>query len=177
MTSPATPPEKEGRLARKLRAMKQIRDKPSSALSLARGWLLDLWLSRGGGFYGLGFAVTFVTLEILFIFDDVRGSDSVYDFVAQEMLEFVFRIGYQSIINLVQAIIWPVLLLERLGVWAFALLAAGYLGFEYLARPLLEARLPELRDARVNRENKKREKAEKKKLKKANRKPKEDTDS
>src|SRR6478735_500402 len=37
---------------------------PAAVLPLLRRWLAKLWASRGGGFYGLGYVVTFVALEI-----------------------------------------------------------------------------------------------------------------
>lgn len=168
MTTKPPLPAKEGRLARNIRAIKQIHAEPRSVVGMTRNWLLDLWLAKGGGFYGLGFVITFIILEVRFFVGDLSSSSSVADFVAQEALELVFRIGYQSIINLVMAAIWPVLVLDRLGAWAFAILIAGYLGFEYLLRPLLEGWMPELREARLSKENRKREKQQAKRLKKAN---------
>lgn len=139
-------------------------------LGLLRGWVLKLWLARGGGFYGLGVVIAFVIFEIRFFVSDLWQSESVVDFVAQEALELVFRIGYQSFINLVQALVWPVYLLDRLGAWAFVILITGFFVFEQVLRPVLEERLPELREARQSRERAKTEKAEAKRLKKANKK-------
>ena len=162
-----TPAKKEGHLARKLRVARQIRDEPRSVPGLLRGWLLELWLARGGGFYGLGVVIAFVIFEIRFFVGDLWQSESLVNFVAQEVLSLVFRIGYQSIINLVLALIWPVYLLDRLGAWAIVLLIAGFLAFEKAFRPVLEQRLPELREARLKKARAKAEKAEAKRLKKA----------
>ena len=134
---------------------------------MARGWLVNLWVARGGGFYGLGFVVVFVILEIKTIFGDIDSSDNAVDFVMQEVMEIVLRLGYQSFINFVMALIWPAFLLERYEFWALGALVAGYFAFEKFLRPAIETRLPELRDARSLREDRKREKQERKRAKKA----------
>ena len=42
----------------------RVRDEPMSLGTIAREAAVTLWSSRGGGFYGLGYVVTFVVLEI-----------------------------------------------------------------------------------------------------------------
>ena len=57
---------------------------------------------------------------------------------------FVFRFAVQSFVNGFIAFAWPVFVLDYLGGWGFLALGAGWLAFEYLAKPLINARLPEL---------------------------------
>lgn len=139
---------KEGRIARHLRIARGVRDEPRTLITLIRGWLVGLWSARGGGLYGLGVVVGFLVLEARMIADDLAGSSGVVDFLAGEIVEFVFRLGYMSVVNGFLALLWPLWVLERLGYWGIAVLAAAFVGFEYGLRPLIEARVPELAEAR-----------------------------
>ncbi len=159
--------KKEGRLARHLRVAKQIRHEPRSVMPLLRGWLLDLWQARGGGFYGLGCVIAFITLEVKML-ADIAGSDSVSEAVLFEVLGYVFRIGFLSFLNGFLALLWPAILLQWINWWGFALLLGGYIGFERGLRPLVETWFPELKEARVRKECRKRERENKKRVKKAN---------
>jgi hypothetical protein len=154
-SKPATG-KKEGRLARHLRVARQICHEPRSVTTLARGWLLGLWQARGGGFYGLGFVIAFVALEIDMLVTDIGGSSSVSEALLLEALEYVFRIGILSFLNGLLALLWPFILISLLGWWAVALLIGGYIVFEHGLRPLVETRFPELREARERKVARKR---------------------
>ena len=159
--------EKEGRIARHVRVAKQVRHDPGSVPSMLRDWLLGLWAARGGGFYGLGWVVTFIFLEVKMLATDIGGSDNVTQAVMFEALEYVLRIGFLSFLNGFLALLWPAFLLGWLQVWGVAILIVGYIGFEYGLRPVAEARFPELQEARARKAERKREKAEKKRIKKS----------
>jgi hypothetical protein len=135
---------KQRRLTRHLRNARLVYDNPRSLGTLVRQGLLGIWRARGGGFYGLGYVVCFVLLEIRTVFSQFVGSDSVIGFIFEELLVYLLRLGFMSFLNLFLAFLWPAFLLEFLGGWGFIVLGGGYLLFEYVLRPAVERRLPEL---------------------------------
>jgi hypothetical protein len=44
----------EGRFVRQSRSVRRLVREPSFAVPLLRNWLIALWATKGGGFYGLG---------------------------------------------------------------------------------------------------------------------------
>jgi len=128
-------------------------------VELPKRWFLRLWTRKGGGFYGLGFVITFVVLEIQAITGDVIESESLSAFIMGEAFGFLLRFSVQSFINGLRAVIWPVYVLDVFGAWwGFAILAGGWFVFKYALRPLVEDWLPELREVREQKELQKREK-------------------
>ena len=121
---------------------------------MLRAALVRLWQARGGGFYGLGYVVTFIVLEVKLFTGEFLGSESFIRFVTSEILEYVFRFGVLSLVNGVLALIWPVFVLSWLGAWGFAVLAVGYFAFERLGRPVVERWFPEIGEARESRQRK-----------------------
>jgi hypothetical protein len=111
--------------------------------------MLDIWRSRGGGFYGLGYLIAFVVLEIRMVVDDIMGASSVADFALGRLLELVFRLGFLSFINVFQALLWPVFVLELLGSLGIIALIGSYLAFEYALKPGIERLFPELAEHRA----------------------------
>ncbi|HMB73890.1 MAG TPA: hypothetical protein VKQ06_09985 [Gammaproteobacteria bacterium] len=148
---------KEGRVARHLRTAAEIRREPRTLLSLSRSWLARLWQAKGGGFYGLGYVVTFVWLEFRSLTGEIAQSTDVGSFLAGQVFGYLIRFSLESFLNVAVALVWPVLLLQSLGVWAIPLLAAGFVGFERAARPHAEAWFPELRAARLDNAAKQRD--------------------
>lgn len=138
-----------------------------SAIPWLRNWLLQMWRARGGGFYGLGFVIAFITLEIRMFAAEFGGSDSVAEVIIAEALESLLRIGFLSFLNGFLALLWPVYLLDRLGLWGIAILIGGYFGFERVLRPIVENWFPELQDHRIERETRKLEKIKEKRTRKA----------
>ncbi len=136
--------KKEGRIERYKRQVRQIHDNPKNIGTMVRGGLINVWRARGGGFYGLGYLITFIALAIRLIVGDVSEREGVVDFVSSQMIEFIFRFGIQSFVNGLLAFLWPVYVLNWLGTWSLALLVAGYYVFEKLLRPAVEGWLPEL---------------------------------
>ena len=120
-------------------------ENPRSASTLMRDGLLRLWAARGGGLYGLGYVVTFVWLEIRLVVTEFDASGGLVDFLTDQLVEYVFRLGFMSLANMLMAFLWPLLMLERVGAWGLVLLGLGYVAFEYGLRPVLEQRFPELR--------------------------------
>ena len=121
---------------------------PRQAPGLLRYALIGLWGSRGGGFYGLGFVVTFVVLEVQTVMQQFATSASFVSFITEQLLEFAFRLAWTSLLNTFLALLWPVFVLDKLGGWGIIALGVGFLGYERLLRPLVAQLLPELRPIR-----------------------------
>jgi hypothetical protein len=145
--APAPPdkPRKEGRLTRHLRHARELRADPASAGALLRSGLLGIWRARGGGFYGLGYLITFLLLEARLLISELAQSDGVMDFVGGQIVEYLLRLGLLSVLNVLQAFIWPLHVLGALGFWGLVLLAISYFAFERGLRPRVESAFPELR--------------------------------
>lgn len=143
---------KEGRVARQLRLAREIRREPRVVVPRARAALARLWAAKGGGFYGLGYVVAFISFEIKTFGASVVSSGGVSEFAAgfvtNQLLQYVLRVSFESILNAFLALLWPFHVLPWLGGWGILALVGGYLGFEYLVRPSIESWFPELRAAR-----------------------------
>lgn len=157
--SPTKKNPTEGWIARHVRIARQIGREPHSAFALLRGAAVALWVARGGGFYGLGCVVAFIALEVRTFTTELAASTSVSDFITSQALEYVLRIGFMSFLNGFLALIWPVYLLDWLGVPGVLILAGGYLVFEQGLQPIVEGHVPELKTARDMAVLKKRQKA------------------
>jgi hypothetical protein len=138
-----------GRLKRIAGHARAVRENPRALGTILRGALLDIWCARGGGYYGLGYLITFLVLESRMLTREFQAADGVMTFVGGQMLEYLLRISLLSFVNALQAFIWPLLVLGSLGAWwGLVLLAGGYLAFERGLRPGIEKVLPELKRAR-----------------------------
>lgn len=113
----------------------RVRDEPMSLGTIAREAAVTLWSSRGGGFYGLGYVVTFVVLEIRLFASGIAQSDDVVTFLGQQLLETFFRIAFESLANTLQAFLWPLLVLSALGNWGIVLLVAGWWSYGRFVAP------------------------------------------
>jgi len=124
--------------------------------------MVGMWRARGGGFYGLGYIVAFVYFEARMFAGDVLESESVADFAAAQIFEYVLRLGFLSFINAFMALLWPIHIVIFGGGVAFIALIGGYLVFEKLLRPIIEDYFPELATMREQRELKNKLQAAKK---------------
>jgi hypothetical protein len=144
-----TPKQKaEGRFSRHRRIAQEIYAEPRSSARFVRDGFVSVWVSHGAGFYGLGWIVTFVVLEVNMFGGELLQSDGVVDFFGSQLFEYVLRIGFLSFVNTLLAAIWPVYVLQWLSGYGVVLLIGGYYGFEKLLRPVVESRFPELGKAR-----------------------------
>lgn len=159
--------DKPGYFKRKLATARQLVVEPRSAGTMLRDAWLRVWRARGGGLYGIGYLVTFITLEVRMVLGEAMDSDDALQFIASQATEHVLRYFTESIGNMVQAFIWPLLLISWLGAsLGLITLFSLYAGFEYILRPLAEARFPELREDRLARAEKREKNREKKREKK-----------
>ena len=162
--------DKEGRFARHRRIAQEIYAEPRSIGGFIRDGFVSMWVAHGAGFYGLGWIVTFVVLEVNMFGGELVQSDGVADFVGSQLIEYALRVGFLSFMNSLLAAIWPVYVLQWLNGYGILILIGGYLGFEKLLRPMVESRFPELLEAREIAEAKKLKKEHKKIAKKKNKK-------
>lgn len=131
-----------------------IWNEPRSAGGLIRDAVLGIWSARGGGFYGLGYLITFVSLEARTAVGEFVSSDTLMSFVGQELLGYLLRFGLMSFVNAAVAFLWPLIVLDWLGGWGLLVLAAGYVAFERWLRPLVESTFPEIERSRRERRRK-----------------------
>jgi len=144
-----TPKQKaEGRFARHRRIAQEIYAEPRSFAGFVRDGFISVWVSHGAGFYGLGWIVTFVVLEVNMFSGELFASDGIADFFGSQLFEYVLRVGFMSFVNTLLAAIWPVYVLQWLSGYGVVVLIGGYYGFEKLLRPVVESRFPELGKAR-----------------------------
>jgi len=139
----------ESRLNRHRRVAREIIHEPRSIGGHLRSLLVAVWVRRGAGFYGLGWMVAFVVLEVNLFTSELAQSDGVVEFVGGQLLEYLLRIGFMSFINTLIALLWPLYVLQWWSGYGILLLIGGYLLFEKLLRPVIESALPELAAARV----------------------------
>ena len=111
----------------------RVRRTAGSAPGLGKVWKL-----RGGGLYALGYAITFVYLEVTTIIGDIAGAESPWQFFTSELIEFVFRFLSDSLVNLVKALIWPVYVIELAPPWGLLGLGAAFLIFPRFLKPTVE---------------------------------------
>jgi len=115
----------------------------------ARRRFLGIWQGKGGGLYGLGYALTFVALEVRALGSDIAASDSAAGFLAGQVFGYLIRISFDSILNALYALVWPLVLLQSLGVWAAGALTGAFLIFACAGRHRLDAWFPEVAEARL----------------------------
>jgi len=170
MVDKSTSQAAESRLARHRRIAGEIYHSPRSAGGHLKALLLSVWIRRGAGFYGLGWIVTFIVLEVQLFIDEWSGSDGFFEFVGGQLLEYVLRVGLLSFLNTLLALLWPLYVLEWFYGYGIVALVAGYFAFEKGLRPGLEHLLPELAQARAEAERKNADKAQAKADRKAGKK-------
>ena len=132
------------RLADSVSTVRHAIDEPDSVALTMRDAFLRLWRTRGGGFYGLGYVIAFVVLEIqAYVANLENAATDAVGMVVQELLQFVFRFAVQSMLNGVLAFGWPIYVVDKLGGLGIAMIAVGWWSFDRYARPWIGARLPE----------------------------------
>ena len=110
---------------------------PGKAHGWFRTWFGKVWKVRGGGLYAVGYALTFAYLEVRAIIDEVFEADGVIDFFANQLIEFMFRFLSETIVNMIQAFMWPVFLIQWRQPYGLVLLVALFLLFPIvLKRPI-----------------------------------------
>ena len=143
MSDERPPGRKKGWARRTSDNVREVSRNPRALPTMIQRWLVRLWRSKGGGYYGFGFVVTFVVLEIRMLLADWQESEGFAEFVGQQLLEFAFRFFIESFVNSLLALVWPLLLMGQLELWGVGLLVAGYFVFERAIKPRLAKLLPD----------------------------------
>lgn len=121
----------------KARNTRNWKSEALAGLPWHRRWFAKIWLSYGGGLYAVGYAVTFLYLEVQTIISEIVESSGVVDFLTGHLLEFIFRFAVDSIANMVQAFIWFVPMLSYRAPLGLILLGIGFYVFDiYLREPV-----------------------------------------
>ena len=114
---------------------------PNKSHGWFRDWFRKVWEVRGGGLYACGFALTFIYLEIGSLGEDIAQVGGLFNggFVA-----FVVDFFVDSLLNTLQAFLWPV----HVVMWAPPKGAIGlglaYMGFaKYLKPPITRWLFPD----------------------------------
>ena len=105
---------------------------PGKAHGWFRTWFAKVWKVRGGGLYAVGYALTFAYLEVRSLISEIAEADGVVDFFTGQLIEFFVRFMSESIMNMIQAFMWPVSLIQ-----AWQPFGAIALGLMFFAFPLL----------------------------------------
>ena len=109
-----------------------------------RCWFTKVWKVRGGGLYACGYAITFVALEVTTVVGELAESDSIGNFLSEQLIEFIFRFATDSIVNLIKALMWPVYIVEWRPPFGAIGLGIAYIVFaKYLKKPITEWLFPE----------------------------------
>ncbi len=98
--------------------------------------LHQLWRSKSGSFYGIGYLVTFIILEVNSFIEEIIEFDfSLSGIVMQLLIQFL-SFGLQTIINSLMAFVWPFLIFELLPEYA----AIAVLVLSFIALNLIRKR-------------------------------------
>jgi hypothetical protein len=106
--------------------------------SVFRDWFRKVWTVRGGGLYAVGFAVTFVILELQEIVGDLASLGAVFtgggfDAFIGVVIDFIV----DSFMNTFYSLIWPVYVIQWRPPWGAIALGLAYAGFaSILKKPI-----------------------------------------
>ncbi|MDX1481623.1 MAG: hypothetical protein R3315_08110 [Woeseiaceae bacterium] len=84
---------------------------PRAAQESFRRGFRKVWSARGGGLYATGFFITFVWLEIRLLLEDLLDAADPGDFVVGQAIELLLRFTVESLVNTLEAFLWPLLLI------------------------------------------------------------------
>lgn len=99
-----------------------------------RRWLAKVWLTYGGGLYAVGYATTFIYLEVKTIIGELLEADGIVDFLTDQIFEFVIRFAADSIANMVQALLWFIPVLSFSPPIGMIALGVGFYVFDIFLR-------------------------------------------
>lgn len=100
-----------------------------------RLWFAKVWKVRGGGLYAVGWAGTFLYLEVTTILGEIVEADGVIDFFTGQLFEFVFRFLGESFMNMGLAFGWPVYIAQWNPPFGAIALGIAFVLFPKYAKP------------------------------------------
>lgn len=145
--------------------VREVQHQPSVVLTWIKQSLVSTWLLRGGGFYGLGYLVTFIILQAQSLATDFVEAEDALSFLGSQIFQILFKFFTDVIGNLIQAFIWPLMFLNLTGSWGLLILIVGFVGFDRWGKPYINQRIPELHAADLKSQEKLGEKRAKKQAK------------
>lgn len=114
------------------------REFPAAVGKLLQHFVRNIWDLRGGGLYACGFIVALAWLEIKMLVQDIMSFSGFGDFFAGQIIQLVFRFALDSMLNTLQAFLWPVAIVGIYPPWGLVMLAALYVIFPRVLKPPLE---------------------------------------
>ena len=100
-----------------------------------RNWFRKIWDVRGGGLYAVGFAATFLYLEVLDLADDVMGIGALFD---GQVIAFIVDFFVDSLMNTIASFMWPVNIVQWAPPWGAIALGVAFWLFPIYAKPTIE---------------------------------------
>jgi hypothetical protein len=111
---------------------------PGKAHGWFREWFGKVWRVRGGGLYAFGFAISFIIYEVDMLIDDFsEGSDFAALFDG-EIISFVVDFFLDSLMNTVQALMWPVNIIQISPLYGGIALGIAFIVFPKLFKKPIE---------------------------------------
>ncbi len=104
-----------------------------------RVWFARVWKLRGGGLYAVGWALTFVYLEVTTLLGEIAEASGVIDFLTSQLIETLFRFLGQSFINMGMAFAWPIFFIEWQPPVGLILLGFAFMLFPRFVKPYITA--------------------------------------
>lgn len=103
-----------------------------------RRTLRKVWASRGGGYYGLVAAITFVYLEAVHLAGDLSTLLHAWPISLGKIISFIVGNLIDAVLNGISAAIWPIHWIGKLGLGPLllALLGGTYVTYR-LTRPAI----------------------------------------
>ena len=111
---------------------------PGKAHGWFRTWFGKVWKVRGGGLYAVGYALSFAYLEVRAIVSEIAEADGVVDFFTNQLIEFVFRFLSETFVNMIQAFMWPVYVIQSWQPYGLVLLVALFILFPMVLKKPIE---------------------------------------
>ncbi|MEM9533890.1 MAG: hypothetical protein AAGA23_23430 [Pseudomonadota bacterium] len=141
------------------------------AHGLLRRWSRKVWETRGGGLYAVGFALTFVYLELVqLVTDDIPMLFSI-NWFSGEMIDFIVQFIVDTMKNTISAFIWPATLVQWRWPAGIITLVVGFALFPVWVKPTLEHWLFEGETPPLTKKEQKKQKKEQRRREKKAKKP------
>lgn len=111
---------------------------PGKAHGWFRTWFAKVWKVRGGGLYAVGYALTFAYLEVRSMIGEIAEAEGVVDFFTGQIIEFFIRFMSESVLNMVQAFMWPLWLIQAWQPFGAIALCLMFIAFPLVLKKPLE---------------------------------------
>ena len=118
-------------------AVNRPRELPRHAEGLLRRWFRNVWAVRGGGLYAVGFAVTFLYLEIVEIVTDDLPALFTINILSSELFALIVSFIVDTFMNFITALMWPVFVVTFAPPWGAIAFGIAFVAFnQFLKAPV-----------------------------------------